>query len=253
MKRRIGQARQNPRLPRVGEIILDDKAIQKILLPVTEQIPLPSDFDLTALRDDLNQAPGVFLAYTIMTSDKFARDTFEELKTIRDAAVRLDDLLNKNRETSWLQVKIGTFFEPKRASVFKFEETKIRTSFGEIVYAPIFSHDDMWDGPSYSEFTRSLSRLVYAANHSVDWTFSGSIVQKKGSNFDWFAGYHLASIFAHHFKRNPTIIRDPRPRGPYIDFVRGLLRERGIKQANGKTYASETIAKARSKYSESFV
>jgi hypothetical protein len=201
---------------------LDATAVQRILAAVGEKF-IPPDLDKQKLVTDLASCLATYSSAVQRRSDKPTKDRVRRLKSIQNAAKRLERQLVPDDIWDWSD----RFSECERLQ----EEVKYLIERVDLEIEDL-TFELRW-GPDWLEnIRRGLAPRALADR----W--------KARSPFEWVAGHYLPELFRTHFGRKPTFNRGKGvPDSPAIRFIERALTELGITN-RGRPYSRGSIAKA---------
>jgi hypothetical protein len=212
---------------------LDDSGTRRIVSAVGARF-VPQELKLEALRDDLR---GCYLRWgslTQLSSNKVARQRFQQFHAIAKRAGSLSTLLDNGVIGGWVREQIAMTFPLKEGAPVR-KTAEFRTDHGQPDPAP-----------SFPGLLAGLHRLAESARYKAAYYSDFALYRLSRSPLEYFVANVLPIVFAHHFKREARFSRasdGTETGGPYIRFACAALRELGITN-KGKPYAPETIARA---------
>ena len=211
LDRREGREPQLKRL-QFGRPVLDDTAVEDILCLLKQcGIVPPDNFDRARFTEDLNYCEPIMWGSACLFSVSRRRKRYKNMTEMHKLATRLEALLDIEKDSL------------------------------------VIHFDGVEDDNNFSNFQRlitAISKLAKKGEHDAR-LLSTPMDNVGGSLFERFVA-HLAGLYEEHFGKRATIIRDPKPRGPFLEFASTLLKTFDIK-TDGRYYSDESVAKALSK------
>jgi hypothetical protein len=212
---------------------LDDRGTRRVVEAVGARF-VPQGLKLEALRDHLRGCYFRWGSLTQLSSNKVARQRFQQYHAIAKHAELLLTLLDNGVIGAWVRATIATTF-PLREGAPVRKTAEFRTDQGQPDPAPSF------DG-----LLAGLHRLAESARYKAEYYSDRALYRLPRSPLEFFVANVLPSVFERHFKRAAGFSRasdGTETGGPYIRFAVEALRELGITN-KGKPYAPDTIARA---------
>jgi hypothetical protein len=196
---------------------LDATAVERILAAVGEKF-IPPDLDKQKLVTDLASCLATYSSAVQRRSDKPTKDRIHRLKSIQEAAERLQKQLVPDDVWDWSD----------------------RYSECELLQMEV------------KDLIRSLDLEIADLNFELQWgpdwreASPRSLLDRwrARSPFEWVAGHYLREVFETHFRTQATFHRRKGvPDSPAIRFIEQALIELKITKS-GRAYTRESIAKA---------
>ena len=201
---------------------LDASAVERILAAVGEKF-IPLDLDKQKLVTDLASCLATYSSAAQRRSDKQTKDRVRRLKSIQNAAKRLERQLVPDDIWDWSD----------RYSECEYLQNEVKYLINRLdLEINDLTFELEW-GPDWHEaIRRNLAPRALADR----W--------KARSPFEWVAGHFLPELFRTHFGKKPTVNRRKGvPDSPAIRFIERALIELEITN-RGRPYSRESIAKA---------
>lgn len=175
------------------------------------------------LVTDLASCLATYSSAVQLRSDKQTKDRVRRLKSIQNAAKRLERQLVPDDIWDWSD----RYSECERLQEeVKYLIERVDSEIEDLAF-------ELEWGPNFLEAIRLRQSPRALADR---W--------KARSAFEWMAGHYLPELFRTHFGRKPTFHRRNNvPDGPAIRFIERALVELGITNRK-RAYSRESIAKA---------
>jgi hypothetical protein len=218
----VDEADSNYALTGMVENSVDAAAIERILAAVGAKFIL-ANLDKLKLGKDLASCFTVYSSAVQRSSDKPTKDRIHRLKSIQEAAKRLEEQLVPDDVWDWSdRYRECEYLQSEVQHLIKELDSEIEDLTFELEWGPDW---------------REAIRLGVSPRTLADrW--------KARSPFEWVAGHCLPEVFRTHFGTTATFHRRKGvPDSPAIRFIEQALTELGITKS-GRPYSREYIAKA---------
>ena len=202
---------------------LDADALERILAAVGAKF-VPADLDKLKLGKDLASCFTVYFSAVQRRSDKPTKDRIHRLKSIQEAAKRLEKQLVPDDVWDWSDTYSECeYLQSEVQHLIKRLDSEIQDLTFELEWGP--------------DWREEIRQRVAPRALADRW--------QARSPFEWIAGHYLPEAFSAHFGKKATFHRRKGvPESPAVRFIERALIELGITRKSGRPYSRESIAKA---------
>jgi histone H3/H4 len=216
---------------------IPEDALERIIKNVCDADPrltaAAAQIDRAQFEQDMMQCAGVFQRLTQYGTPATAKARHQQFVQIRQASVRLHDLLNYALSDDSLQWELSRGLS----------EELLPSSGGLLgeLHPPIITFVERMS-QGHTRLTELVANLEAIARIKPIYPVFGTSV------FEGFAGVHLPRVFQKYFGMAATRKRvsygNGRIEGGAIAFAAAVMRELHITKPDGSAYAHETISRA---------